>query len=452
MSTHAVLENREADAPRHYALDWPQRHGRTLWAPSANLVLGAWLLTSPAMLPYESVPLIWSDLASAVLILVFAGFSFSPRHLWAPWGIGVVGLWLLFAPLIFWAPTAAVYANDTLVGTLVITLALIVPGVPGLKEPPGPDTPPGWNYNPSWWVQRAPIIALAFVGFFISRYLAAYQLGHISSVWDPFFPGGTKAVLESKVSRAWPISDAGLGSISYILEALTGYWGGVRRWRTMPWLVVVFGILVVPLGVTSIVLIILQPLAVGAWCTLCLVTAAAMLLMIAPAMDEVVATGQVLVQGRRAGRFWRTFFKGGPSEQLDEPVAVEYPPSVLTGLVRASGLTCIPWNLGLCALLGVWLMFAPTVLGTTAWAADSDHLLGALVVTFSVIAWGEIARTGRLVNIALGAWLAAAPWMLSGATTASRWNDLAVALALMALSVPRGRIRDRFGGWNRYLI
>jgi hypothetical protein len=30
-------------------------------------------------------------------------------------------------------------------------------------------------------------------------------------------------------------------------------------------------------------------LGVGAWCTLCLITAAAMLIMIAPAVDEVVA-------------------------------------------------------------------------------------------------------------------------------------------------------------------
>lgn len=35
----------------------------------------------------------------------------------------------------------------------------------------------------------------------------------------------------------------------------------------MPWMVAFFGILVVPLGIVSITLIILQALAVGAWCT-----------------------------------------------------------------------------------------------------------------------------------------------------------------------------------------
>ena len=51
---------------------------------------------------------------------------------------------------------------------------------------------------------------------------------------------------------------------------------------------VVFGILVVPLGVVSITLIVLQPIAVGAWCTPCLIAAAAMLVMISLTLDEVV--------------------------------------------------------------------------------------------------------------------------------------------------------------------
>jgi hypothetical protein len=150
-------------------------------------------------------------------------------------------------------------------------------------------------------MQRGPIIAMAFLGFFLSRYLAAYQMGHVAYPWDPFFGDGTRRVLDSEVSRAWPVSDAGLGEFSYMLEALSGLMGGRNRWRTMPWMVVMFGVLVVPLGVVSLVLVILQPVAVGAWCALCLLTAAAMLIMIAPALDEVVAMGQFLgVRGAKA--------------------------------------------------------------------------------------------------------------------------------------------------------
>ena len=90
---------------------------------------------------------------------------------------------------------------------------------------------------------------------FVARYMAAYQLGYIQQVWEPLFRPGTEAVLTSKVSRMWPVSDAGLGALSYLLEALSGFMGGKTRWRTMPWMVAMFGILVVPLGITSIVLV-----------------------------------------------------------------------------------------------------------------------------------------------------------------------------------------------------
>jgi hypothetical protein len=301
-------------------------------------------------------------------------------------------------------------------------------------------------------MQRVPIIAFALVGFFISRYLAAYQLGHLPAVWDPFFGDGTRRVLDSKVSLAWPVSDAGLGALSYVLEALSGFIGDTRRWRTMPWMVILFGILVVPLGVTSIVLVILQPLAVGAWCTLCLVTAAAMLVMIAPALDEVIATSQFLLQSRRAGRpFWRTFWKGGTLDVIPEG-AVPARRSPWAELVQAMGLTNIPWNLAVSAVLGIWLMAAPAVFGTQGAATASDQLVGALVVTFAVIAIGEVARAARFVNVLLGVWLVAAPWLLAGGTPAARWNDLAVGVALVLLSFRRGQVAERFGSWDRYVV
>ena len=69
----------------------------------------------------------------------------------------------------------------------------------------------------------------------------------------------------------------------------------------MPWAVLLFCVLVVPVGVVSIVLVVLQPLAVGAWCGLCLFTAVTTVLMVSPAVDEVVA-GASLDDGCRADR------------------------------------------------------------------------------------------------------------------------------------------------------
>jgi len=60
--------------------------------------------------------------------------------------------------------------------------------------------------------------------------------------------------------------------------------------------------------VTSIVLVMLQPVSIGAWCTLCLVASVVMLLMVSPALDEVIATGQFLLRTKREyGNVWRAF-------------------------------------------------------------------------------------------------------------------------------------------------
>ena len=151
-----------------------------------------------------------------------------------------------------------------------------------------------------------------FVGFFLSRQMTAFQLNHIASLADPFFGLGTQRVLTSDVSRAFPIPGAGLDAVAYMIEFLMGFMGDQARWQTMPWMVTFFGILVVPLGIVSVTLIILQPVAVGAWCTPCLIAAAAMLVMIPLTLDEVVATLQFLVQARREGQpLWQTFWMGG---------------------------------------------------------------------------------------------------------------------------------------------
>jgi hypothetical protein len=124
---------------------------------------------------------------------------------------------------------------------------------------------------------------------------------------------------------------------------------------------------------------------------------------------------------------------------------------VATQIVAAMDLDHVPWNLPLCAALGIWLLAAPAVLGATGSAAAADYLVGALIVTWAVIAFGEIARPVRLLNVLMGLGIAAAPWLLEGDTTMSRWNDVLMGAAVIGLSLPRGQIVSRFGAWNRYL-
>lgn len=432
-----------------------------LWTNFTVITLGVWLMFSPATFGYRSAAMTWSDILSGMLLILLSALALSPR--WdfvGRWGVALVGLWLQFAPLVFWAPNPVAYVTDTLVGAFAIALTILVSMMPGMAHhmemmKPGPEIPPGWTYNPSSWLQRAPLIAIAFAGWFISRHLAAVQLGYIPAAWEPFFGASTQQVLHSKVSQMWPISDAGLGALAYTLEALMGWMGGTTRWRTMPWMVTFFGILVVPLGFTSIVLVILQPVAVGAWCTLCLFTALLMLVMIPLAVDEVVAMVQFLQRSVKAGKpFWRTFWVGGALEGEENkdtrspdygaPVA-DLAPAMIWGVT-------VPWNLLLSAVLGLWLMFAPSIFGTHGAMADSDHLAGALVVTISVIAMAEVVRAGRYLNALLGIWILAAPWLLAGAPMGTRLADSAVGLALVLLSLPRGVVRERYGGWDQRIV
>lgn len=315
---------------------------------------------------------------------------------------------------------------------------------------PGPDAPPGWSYNPSSWPQRAPIIALALVGFFLSRQMAAYQLGYTHTVWEPFFDPGTRAVLGSDLSKSFPISDAGLGAVAYMIETLMGFMGDKRRWRTMPWMVTFFGILVVPLGIVSVSLIIMQPLSVGEWCSPCLLAALAMLTMIALTLDEVVAMGLFLTQARREGQpLWHVFWAGGTlAETESETTPVR--PDVVNARAMIWGVA-LPWNLLASIALGVWLMAAPSIFNTTGRAAHSDHLIGALVVSSAIMALADVGRALRFINVVFGAWFIVAPWVLAGATTGSAVSNGIAGIALILLSLPRGSIGERYGRWQRFV-
>jgi hypothetical protein len=175
---------------------------------------------------------------------------------------------------------------------------------------------PPWNYNPSGWDQRVPICLLAGVGFLIAAYMGLYQWRLISQVWDPFFGDQTHRVLDSDVSeqmRRWMrLPDAVVGALAYLGDAIFGLAGSTRRWQTRPWLVILFGIDVIPLGIVSAVLVVLQATIVGNWCFLCLVTAAISLILVWWAYDEVWSCLLYLHRVRRKTRsrriLWDTFW------------------------------------------------------------------------------------------------------------------------------------------------
>lgn len=453
----AALDEPEKQALSDHMAAAEQARRATLWAHFVIVFFGLWLIASPSALGYrDETGMTLSDIASGVLLVVFGGLSLSPRFGWAQWANVFVGTWLLFAPLVFWTASPAAYVNDTLVGTLVIALAILVPPMPGMSPVGlalGPDVPPGWDYSPSDWTQRLPIIGLALFGFFLSRYMAAYQLGHIPAAWDPAFGDGTEAVISSEMSKAWPVPDAGLGAVAYILEALSGIMGSRRRWRTMPWMVALFGFLVVPLGGVSIFFIVIQPIWIGTWCGLCLITAAAMVVMIPYSLDEIVATAQFLRERRRAGRpLWDVFWHGDTMAggTQDHSFEFDQPPRRFIARTFGGGITA-PWTLNACVAIGVALMCTRLLFGTEGAMADSDHIVGSLVIVLAISAWAEVGRALRFLIVPFGAWLVAAPWLLDGAGTGAAWASVAAGLAIMALSLPRGAVGSRYGAWDRFI-
>lgn len=184
---------------------------------------------------------------------------------------------------------------------------------------------PPYDYNPSSWGQRIPIAVLATIAGGIAAYLGAYQYGLVQTVWDPFFGDGSMVVLDSDVShdmRRWiGIPDAVLGAIAYLGDAIYGLAGCTRRWQYRPWMVVLFGLDVIPLGIVSSVLVFLQGTVVGAWCTLCLVTAVISLMLVYMAWDEVRSTLEYLWRVWRATRdarvLWRVFWGGWDAAAAD---------------------------------------------------------------------------------------------------------------------------------------
>ena len=442
-------------------------HSANRWAHFVNMGLATWLITQPPLINVEEPLLRLSELILGALLLVCAGLALSWRAQWARWLCAGIGALVMGVPFLFSTGSAAAYLSDTLVGALIFGFAVCTkpePGPSAIAALTGPVAPPGWSYNPSAWTQRVPIIVLALIGLYVSRYLAGYQLGHIPGVWDPFFAGspldpqnGTEEIITSSVSKAWPVSDAAVGGYVYLLEILTGIVGSRMRWRTMPWLVLLFGLMIAPLGIVSIFFIIIQPIVIGTWSTIALIGAAAILVQIPYSLDELLATVQFLRRRAHAGQSWlRVLFNGGtdempkasaPGSTTDE---FDQSPGAVMKRMLGGGVS-LPWNLALAALIGLSLLFTRIALGADGSLANAHHVIGSLVLTVVSIAAAEVARPVRYLNVLLGAALMATPFMWS-ADIMTTVVSLFLGVALVVLSIRRGPIKERYGNWNRLMI
>lgn len=437
-----------------------KHHMNYTWVLYLNMVIGLWLISDPFTFNYALPITVYSTIGSGVAIILLSFLALHPYRIWAKWGIIFVGLGLYFIPMVFYSETAASFSTLYIIATLIVGLNLLVTNQPGyhLFRTPGPVTPPGWSYNPSAWEERIPVLTIAWIGFLVARYMGAYQLDYIGNITDPAFGDGTMKVLDSKVSESFPVSDATLGAVSYILDVLMGYLGSTARWRTMPWVVIIFAILIIPLGVVSITLVILQPVAVGYWCFYCLITAFISVSMMPFTFDEAAASIGFLIKARKEGHsFWKVFWKGGTLKNW--PVE-EYPEYKQDRLLHSTvshlfaDLKNKPWFLFICAGIGIWIMVIPGMFGfSESTLGKSNIIVGALTFTFSIATMSEVARVGRFVNILFALWLAGSVFFFIPENTEAGYKiaHWISAAALIGFSIPTGPVVDKHSMWDKYI-
>ena len=179
-----------------------------------------------------------------------------------------------------------------------------------------------------------------------------------------------------------------------------------------------------------------------------------MLIQIPYSVDELIATGQFLAERRRKGKsvilaFLRGDTMEGGRKMEDEDFSGS-PWAIIKDML--GGGVNLPWSLVFCVAIGVWLMCTRLIFATEGAQANSDHLIGSLVITISITALAESARPARFINMLLAIPLMAAPWMLDGGSPVADWAGVMAGVLLILSSIPRGKIENHYGSWSRYLV
>lgn len=107
------------------------------------------------------------------------------------------------------------------------------------------------------------------------------------------------------------------------------------------------------------------------------------------------------------------------------------------------------WNMLVSGAVGISILAAPNVLGSEGPLADSNHVVGALLVCVAVIATAEVSRVVRYLNVAFGGCVAATPFFFC------LWSRvgqrLSFGIRLLALSLAQGCIKERYGTADRFV-
>jgi hypothetical protein len=96
--------------------------------------------------------------------------------------------------------------------------------------------------------------------------------------------------------------------------------------------------------------------------------------------------------------------------------------------------------------IGVWLMAAPAVLDYGGVAADNDRIIGPIAGSCAFVACWEVLMAVRWATVPFGVWLVLAPFVL-GYDASAAWVSSIVSGSVIAGTAWVGRdVRDQFGG------
>jgi hypothetical protein len=225
------------------------------WPLWAQLGLGLWMTALPFQLG-GSEELIVAGLFAGMAVFGLSLFSLlHPPLRYLAFLNSFIGLALMALP-----------SWPLWVGPAVVALAL---ARPALTPPPRPDCPPGWFHNPSAWIQRAPMAALAVIGALGAR-------------------------------------GDGVGQGLALLAAAAVLTGDRRRWETAPWAALLSAAAAAASSAAALSRLAFEP---GPGPAAAFLSGA---LVLALAADELSAARMYVRHAGHLGqRFWDAVLRGG---------------------------------------------------------------------------------------------------------------------------------------------
>jgi hypothetical protein len=97
-------------------------------------------------------------------------------------------------------------------------------------------------------------------------------------------------------------------------------------------------------------------------------------------------------------------------------------------------------------LIALALMFFADLWSLSKADADNIHIICPLIIAFAITALWELNRNIRYLNVLLGAWLIAAPFVLGFPGSLPKLSVALAGLAVALLSLLPRRVKGKYGG------